>query len=181
MSCPMIEDIQKTLAEFRPLLEEHVHSLFNGKRKPGDMTGCCRGASGALLKVLRERFPEAEWKLAGGYGTELGMPIEEAEEWLVTGAWPGGFNKSDGVWCGHFWVVGLLPSGQSVIVDATADQFVHEPIIVSTADDTRYKANLRDKYDETAWIVAPETYFVDGLHSDWSLAFGDASLVSLKF
>lgn len=171
----MLEDIKETANQFRPLLEEHVFRLFNEKRSHGDMKGCCSGATGALLKVLREQYPDVPWKFAGGHGNDMPHPGEIGNEYLVMTSWPGGFHAEDGTWYGHYWVEGTLPDGRSIIVDVTADQFGGDPITLAFADDGRYRGNLRDKYDETAWIVAPETYFVDGLHMKWSTEFGACS------
>ncbi len=163
----MIDEIKETLELFRPLLESRIASLFDGKR-PGDNTaGCCRGASGALLKVLRHRHPEATWQFCGGLGDESKL-APGAEEYVNLACFPGGFaGPEDDLWFGHFWVEGNLPDGRRIIADATADQFGQATTLIVDADDPRYRGNIRPEHDVGVWVRAPETYFVEGLFSDW--------------
>lgn len=162
----MLNDITSTLEEFRPLLENRIASLFGGKRPGHDTSGCCAGASAALLKVLRAEYPEAQWKFTGGYGSDQKLSPDSAT-YLDLTMHPGGMLNRSGEWRGHFWIEGTLSSGQRVIVDITADQFGHEKLIVTDTDDPRYRKNLRSEYDEKDWIFGLERYFVDGLFADW--------------
>jgi hypothetical protein len=163
----MLDDIKETLELFRPLLERRIESLFGGQR-PGDNTdGCCRGASGALLKVLRHRHPEVSWHFCGGLGDESQLS-PGAEEYINVANFPGGFaGPEDDLWFGHFWVEGQLPDGRRIIVDTTADQFGDEKTLVTSAADSRYRGNLMPQHDVSVWVVSPATYFVDGLYADW--------------
>jgi hypothetical protein len=163
----MRSELLDTLSEFRPILLKRVQSLFDGKRDPFDTSGCCRSGSAALLHTLRQAFPACSWSFTGGYGADNGPLNERAGEYLNLDHYPGGLIDQAGKWNGHFWVEGKLPDGSMVIVDATADQFGHEPIVITDADDPRYRKNILAQHDEKVWVVEPETTFAFGVFNEW--------------
>lgn len=114
----MVNEIATTLEEFRPLLEKRIETLFQGKRPGHDTTGCCAAASAALLNVLRNEHPEVEWKFSGGFGSDQKLSTDAAI-YLEMSRCPGGMRDQKGEWRGHFWIEGVLLSGQVIIVDIT--------------------------------------------------------------
>lgn len=75
-----------------------------------------------FLKPILEENTGRRWKIAGGY------------EWMGDN---GGMIDPHGVWRSHYW----LTDGET-IVDITADQFGHHPVIVTDHQDVRYRANF---------------------------------------
>jgi hypothetical protein len=71
------------------------------------------------------------------------LPEELGGLWRIRGGspWPplypnGGLADSQGTWHSHYW----LQQGR-FILDITADQFGHEPVVYTSSNDPRYRAN----------------------------------------
>jgi hypothetical protein len=165
----MRTELQETLAEFRPILLQRVNALFDGTRAPSDTSGCCRGGSAALLQTLRHAFPDCTWAFTGGYGADMGPLNEHASDYLNLESYPGGLVDQEGKWRAHFWVEGRLPDGSTIIVDTTADQFGHEPLVITDGTDPRYRKNILPQHDEKVWVVEPETTFAFGVFQEWQI------------
>ena len=69
-----------------------------------------------------------------------------------------GARDLEGNWRGHYWVESELPSGARFVVDVTADQFGHEPIVVLPFDlaGERYRASKQGEVDEALLSCAEE-------------------------
>ncbi|MBK1666465.1 hypothetical protein CKO28_00225 [Rhodovibrio sodomensis] len=104
--------------------------------------GMCRFSSAFLLLALSARWPSGRWRVHQGMAdfcpTDPGVIGREMSR-------PGGIRDPQGHWHDHCWVVGRV-DGSSVIVDLTADQFGHSPVIVTGADDPRYRRNWKDAF-----------------------------------
>jgi hypothetical protein len=164
----MKSELQETLAEFRAILLARCKTLFGENRDAGNTSGYCRSGSAALVQALRDKFPDCTWSFTGGYGDDTGTLNEHAKDYLDLEQYPGGLLDQDGQWRGHFWVEGKLPTGETIIVDVTADQFGHEQLIVTDVEDHRYRKNVLPQHDEKVWVVEPETSFAAGVYYEWS-------------
>lgn len=77
--------------------------------------------------VFRERLG-TDWNIVSGRPQrQLDATSQEAV----------GIFATNGTWNDHCWL-----EGNGLVVDITADQFGYSPVIVTTVDDIRYKANL---------------------------------------
>lgn len=89
----------------------------------------CRYSSIFLATLLREQ-DEAPWSIVGGRPPQ---PLDATVAATV------GMFACDGTWNDHCWV-----TGRGLILDLTADQFGHAPVIVTPCSDPRYRANLSE-------------------------------------
>jgi hypothetical protein len=90
----------------------------------------CRYTSIFLATLLRELHGEDAWKIVGGRPPQTTTATDKAQV---------GILACDGTWNDHCWVEGF-----GFIVDLTADQFGHVPVIVTIAPDPRYRSNLTE-------------------------------------
>ena len=112
----------------------------------------CRMSAATLVDILNHHGDG--WVVAGGAGEDGAEPGECDRR-----QFPGGMQAADGRWHGHYWA---LNKATKQIVDITADQFGHETVIVTVADDERYRPNylakaLKDhlshvKVTKSAWL-----------------------------
>jgi hypothetical protein len=91
--------------------------------------GLCGPASIFLREVLGSEFPGMRWFRTGGE-TDVSDP-----ECIPGGMVPLGSFRPEA----HSWVQGEGAGGRQVIVDITADQFGHDPVIVAPVPDRRYR------------------------------------------
>lgn len=108
-------------------------------------TGMCRFSSIFLHPILEDRTGRS-WKMVGG----------ETRDGDV-----GGMMDSNGEWQPHYW----LTDG-NMIVDVTADQFGHDPIILTDYADPRYRANLTSL--ELRWHIADASITPAAWHRDFA-------------
>ncbi len=119
--------------EVRAFLEPHWAAWHEKAGAPKGRRclseGTCGRSSRFLCDLLRRE----------GYDAEMafGSPVE----------CDCGFHAEEG-WKGHAWV--MVADG-SVIIDLTADQFGAAPVIVTEADDPRYRA--AHDVAEAEWIA----------------------------
>lgn len=92
----------------------------------------CVAASCGLIEALKAGLPEVSWRIAGG-------PFREQS---------GGMLDMAGDRKGHFWPEGILTDGRRIIVDVTADQFGHAPLIAEYAPDPRYLNALPEDWKD---------------------------------
>lgn len=179
------EDVIVAASILRPALEAYAqewrerHSCPAPEGKPVT-ADLCRGAAYGLMLHLREKVPEADWRVDGGYGSEAlsltlpdGTPRSDLPAVIDTSLWPGGMLDPAGVWHGHFWVAGTLPDGTEVIADLSADQFGYGDVVVEPSTDPRYRSNLRKDIPDFGFTNA-EMGWGRGLEwafqRDWSCA-----------
>ncbi|WP_088892892.1 hypothetical protein [Leptolyngbya ohadii] len=119
----------------RQFLEPHWLAAHQGWSDIPDPLSrwMCRYSSIFLATLLREQSQEP-WSIVGGRPPRSLNAKVEGEFGIL--AW-------DGTWNDHCWV-----TGRGLIIDLTADQFGHDPIIVTASSDPRYRANLTE--DEMA-------------------------------
>lgn len=106
-------------------------------------TGFCRGVAAGVAVILAERYPHCFWRVAGGFGIEYGDAASpDLAEFIDEEFFPGGMINAADEWHGHFWVTGGDPdSDEGLVVDLSADQFGHDPVIVTQIEDPRYREN----------------------------------------
>lgn len=137
------------LADIRREFEEGFWPEYNAlvredEPPPGTppSTQMCRVTSAVLCSILRADMPGGGWRVAGGHPS-VSYPHMSREFLRRHDGLDGGMYVRDRAeWDGHYWVEGRL-DGDSVIVDVTGDQYGWDPVIVTTADDPRYRANYR--------------------------------------
>jgi hypothetical protein len=114
----MTESLETRLVHLRSVLKGHWQSWAEEKGWPFVANGAtmCRFTAAFLSDVLGW-----EWRAAGGDPTYKGDKA--------------GFFDGE-TWHGHFWVT----NGRQII-DLTANQFGAEEIVLTTVDDSRYRAN----------------------------------------
>jgi hypothetical protein len=100
--------------------ERLARSIGRRWKDPHPAHGMCRLSSAMLADVMTEATGR-RWKVHGG------------DTWNGD---VGGMLGQDGEWHAHYWI----REGKT-IVDITADQFGHDPVIVASSKDDRYKAN----------------------------------------
>lgn len=68
-----------------------------------------------------------------------------------------------GQWRGHYWVEVLMPSGDSFVVDVTADQFGHPPLVVRPLKDANkyYRPGPQAEVDSALLDLAKEMECLD--------------------
>jgi hypothetical protein len=149
---PGIADVARIAEDVREVVDVYipVWAGNTGYELPEGVpstTGFCRGAAWAVVEVMRERLPDWDWRPDGGWGNEVGTladgtlhPLDAAK--MLPGSWPGGMSDADGRFQGHFWALGSK-DGTEVVVDVTADQFGHGDVVVTSADDPRYRSTFR--------------------------------------
>lgn len=100
--------------------------------------GACLHASMVVLILLR-KFSRAKAVVRGGPERQGAKDVE-------------------GKWRGHYWVETDMPSGERFVVDVTADQFGHEPVVVLPVElaGERYKAGEQGEVDEALMACADE-------------------------
>lgn len=160
------QDIEVLMLSFRAVFEEGIRSWLSNRPElveaRGDVpltTGFCRGAAAAVKLILDEDMPDGCWAVAGGLGLDLDYMQEADAGYFEPGEYPGGLRGKSGKWESHFWVEGVLPDGSGVIVDISADQFGHEDVVVTDAEDPRYKKNYLGDHQamvrprEDAWAL----------------------------
>lgn len=91
--------------------------------------------SALFLAAALGRELGGTWRPDGGDG-EAAARVDPRE--VETARAPGGILGLDGRWHSHYWVA---DGDWSTIVDITADQFGHAPVIVSANGDARYRGN----------------------------------------
>jgi len=142
-------EVYEAMVELRPFVEARIHEwmeknpYFRVRDGAPLTTGFCRGIAAGVEEVLKERFPECYWRVAGGYGVEYcdDQPANLGD-FADLGFFPGGMVDECGEWNGHFWVVGGDPdSDHCLIIDLSADQFGHAMVEVIDGDDQRYREN----------------------------------------
>lgn len=177
--CTYLDEIESVMGELRSLVESKIHRWLDDhpwvRRQLAGLpptTGFCRGASAAVKLVLAEVFPDVEWRLAGGYGIEH-AELAPTADYIEPGCFPGGMIGDDGLWRGHFWVEGELRHFGTVIIDLTADQFGHEPILVTSPEDGRYRRNANVPPEELARPLEAAWGF--DVYLDWMDIFGPES------
>lgn len=149
---PVVDD-----RSIRPLLEEarawmegtlwpaFLRNLKENATPPGQPAslGMCSIATPALVEILTAELPDGEWRANGGHPTVAYRKIAAREFRKAFYDLDGGmWDYRRQAWDGHYWVEGKL-DGRDVIVDLTADQYGWDPVIVTTADDMRYRASYR--------------------------------------
>lgn len=69
-----------------------------------------------------------------------------------------GALDTSGKWRGHYWVEARTPSGQTFVVDVTADQFGHESVVVMPlgVSSGRYRKGPQCEVDEAFTELANE-------------------------
>lgn len=144
---PEVERVREAAAAFRPHLAERcarwkaARGMAVGPGAPAtkDM---CRGAAHALARVLEATVGGA-WGVVGGWSD---LPDPEWEDFVDTGAMPGGMVDRTGRWRGHYWAASQPdpsdPEAPRIFADVAADQFGHEAVVVAFEGDPRYRANL---------------------------------------
>jgi hypothetical protein len=114
--------------QFIPLWQARASKLPEWKKTPlGDILtpdrNMCLFTAATLLKLLRP--------------CDRGVTISGGDVWLPKYA-KGGFYTPALGWQGHYW----LQSSCGLIIDITAQQFGHAPVIITSLDDPRYHANF---------------------------------------
>lgn len=114
----------------RQFLEPHWLESHQGWGEVPDLLSqyMCRYTSIFLATLLREQHGQDVWKIVGGRPPQSPTETDRV-----------GMLASDSTWNDHCWVEGL-----GLIVDITADQFGHAPVIVTPVSDPRYRANLTE-------------------------------------
>jgi hypothetical protein len=146
----LAREIYNLMVEVRPYVEARIEEWMG--RNPGFArppegvpltTGFCRGVAAGVAVILAERYPECFWRVAGGFGIEYGDEASpDLVEFVDGECFPGGMVNGAGEWHGHFWVTGGDPdSDEGLIVDLSADQFGHGPVVVTQIEDPRYREN----------------------------------------
>jgi hypothetical protein len=120
-----LRDIRQQLV---PLWQARVKKLPEWKKKPlGDTLtpdrNMCLFTAATLLQLLQP--------------CDQGLVISGGDVWLPKYA-IGGFYTPTFGWQGHYW----LQSSDGLIIDITAEQFGHAPVIITSSDDPRYHANF---------------------------------------
>jgi len=180
----VLEDVEMLAACLRSTLEGTIDEW---RRKSGcpapagspATTNLCRGAAYGALLVFREHLPQVAWHLAGGWGIEAlsmtmpdGTPRPDVEGRIDTFLWPGGMADANGRWQGHFWIEGTIgEDGPRMIVDLTADQFGYGCVVVTGADDPRYRANVMAEAIEREFTNAERAWGWN-LLADFAIASG---------
>jgi len=103
------------------------HDAWGGPRPSPLSRNTCGRSSLFLVKVLAHQGLAAEWKSGTPRLSEAGPEVG-----------PFGFRPADR-WESHAWV-----QAGGFIVDITADQFGHAPVIVVPVGDGRYSPGERD-------------------------------------
>lgn len=126
-------------ARVRVFLEPRWLEWRETRQRPAEATasgGMCRFTSVFLAKVLAAES-DARWTVRGG------SPVAEAHQlqlrWERGAPRDGGMLDAVGRWQAHYWVEDLAGS---TLVDLTADQFGHEPVVISAPGDQRYSGNF---------------------------------------
>lgn len=135
----MRQDLFDFATEVRTFLEDRwVEWRTERFRSAPDVVSesMCRMSSAFLVELLNERF-EGDWAVTGGAGVEGGELGDYDRR-----RWPGGMRSVHNQWDGHYWA---MSKSLGLIVDVSADQFGHAPVIVTTADDDRYRGNYLAK------------------------------------
>ncbi|NTF17009.1 hypothetical protein G6L37_01020 [Agrobacterium rubi] len=175
------DEVYEAMVELRPLVEERIYEWLAanpGHQPPSGVpltTGFCRGVAAGVELILREMFPDCYWRVAGGFGVEYCTDRpDNLGDFADLDLFPGGMVNDDDEWHGHFWVTGGDPDGdEGVIVDLSADQFGHEPIVVTDSADVRYRENCllgpheKIRLSEHAWGTS--------LHGMWHVARKNAA------
>lgn len=123
----------KTFAStVRHFLEPHWLAAHEGWGEIPDPLSrwMCRYSSIFLATLLRELEGQETWSIVGG------RPPKSLN---ATAAGEFGMLACDDTWNDHCWV-----TGRGLIIDLTADQFGHAPVIVTASSDPRYRANLTE-------------------------------------
>jgi len=129
----VLQIAERTRVSLESLWPEH-DDFLGGYGAPAS-TGQCGRSSCVLVRLLSEELPDGDWRLAGGLeDVRDRMNTDD----LVPDAQSGGMVWS-GFWQDHYWVVS---EAYGLIVDVTADQFGHAPVVVCGLDDPRYRENL---------------------------------------
>src|SRR5690606_4098612 len=114
---------------------ERIPWVLEGVARPLS-ENMCRFSALFLAHVL-EREVGGTWHVDGG----CSEPPDRADLLDVDPERaPGGMADIEGGWRGHYWVV---DDGWSTILDITADQFGWPPVLITDAEDRRYRANYR--------------------------------------
>lgn len=145
------DEVMETGRRMRAFLESFVwpewrrrHPSEEETMPPGsgipEAHGMCSLSSACLLPLVEAAFPDGGWKIAGGhpsvaYRRERDQFLK-AFEGLDGGMW----DRLNGQWDGHYWLEGRH-GGERIILDVTADQYGWDPVVVTGADDPRYRAN----------------------------------------
>ncbi len=146
----LARNVYDLMVEVRPYVEARIEEWID--RNPGFArppkgapltTGFCRGVAAGIAVILAEAYPDCFWRVAGGFGIEYGTEAASDLAGFVDGeCFPGGMIDAAGEWHGHFWVTGGDPeSDEGLIVDLSADQFGHDPVVVTQIEDPRYREN----------------------------------------
>jgi hypothetical protein len=139
---------EDTRARLEPLWDEWRRE--RGRPDPETPSaGMCRFTAQLLARLLAEAGL-GEWTVQGGsphadYGPEAFRHL---------GAGEGGIIDPSGAWRGHYWA---FRQADGTIADVTADQFGHGPVIVTSSDDPRYRANYRQASLRRHLLDASET------------------------
>lgn len=130
-----IDELQELASLARQSLEP---GLPRGAASAPNSAGACLHAC-LVLVVLIKRFGRGVPSIRGG----------------SVGA---GARDTLGQWRGHYWTVVRMPGGSEFVVDITADQFGHEPVVVmplSAASD-RYRYGPQAEVDAAFAEIAGE-------------------------
>lgn len=102
--------------------------------------GSCAYAAYLLAATLRQFGDCRSVKVRGGDGED------------------GGFTTADGACHGHYWVEADAAAG-TLVLDITADQFGHEPVLMlPLAEAVQYRSGCQSTVDEhMLTLLAPET------------------------
>ncbi|WNZ24543.1 hypothetical protein HJG54_17910 [Leptolyngbya sp. NK1-12] len=128
----LISEVTTFAFTVRQFLEPHWLAAHQGWNEiPSPLSRwMCRYSSIFLVMLLRELQSEHVWEIVGG------RPPQDMDGTLQAQV---GMLGCDGIWCDHCWV-----KGNELIIDLTADQFGHAPVIVTHTSDQRYRANLAE-------------------------------------
>lgn len=139
----IFEALQQIRAFLEPKWRDWRASNESHRGDPGVVSFRMCGFSSLFLReALMADFPAGAWAVKGGCSSF--HPADPG--WTGDGErGRGGMVDAAGAWHDHYWVTGTCIDGP-VILDLTADQFGHDPIIVTDKGDSRYLRNWRDSH-----------------------------------
>lgn len=144
-------ELEKLALEMRAFLEEVVWPNWRRERNDEDeihppgsglavSQGMCRMSCVCLLPILRQGFPDGNWRIAGGHPSVAYESVRSQFRRAFDGLDGGMWDRANNQWDGHYWLEGEI-DGERLIVDVTADQYGWSPVVVTSATDARYRGN----------------------------------------
>jgi hypothetical protein len=130
----VLQIVSDTRERLEPLWDEWRRE--RGRPEPAcPSEGMCRFAAQLLARRLTQA-QIGDWIVTGGapqsdYGLEAFRHLKAGD---------GGIQDSTDAWQGHYWA---LRPADGLIADVTADQFGHDPVVVTDTSDSRYRPNYK--------------------------------------